>query len=241
MQLVSLQMLTTDDFNKNLNHLIELIEQQKSDSFILAPELCLNGYAYDRFKDAVNITNKAIEKLMILSATKTIALTMTTKDKNIENSYLNTFFIFHKQKVVHTQSKNKLFVLNDEKLYFTSGNQEDIRIFNIGNLKVATLICFELRFIDFWKQIQGADIVLIPSMWGKLRKENFETLTRAIAVMNQCFVIATNSANDDMAKSSGIITPFGEEYRDDTKEILTKSIDLKDIKKMRRYMQVGIL
>jgi predicted amidohydrolase len=41
------------------------------------------------------------------------------------------------------------------------------------------VICFELRFIDFWKKMQGADLILIPSMWGKPRKQNFETLTRA--------------------------------------------------------------
>ena len=95
-------------------------------------------------------------------------------------------------------------------------------------------------FIDFWKKIQGADLILIPSMWGILRKQNFETLSKALAVMNQCFVIATNSANDDMAKSSAIISPFGDEYRDDSKEVLIKELDLNEIKKMRRYMKVGI-
>ena len=237
MDLVSLQIKTTDDFDTNLDKLLTLIKDQSINSFILAPELCLNGYSYDRLDDAVAITNKAIKELKILSSDKTIALTMTTKQ---DNNYLNTLFVFHKGEIVHTQSKNKLFVLNDERLHFTSGDENDINIFQVGDLKVASIICFELRFIDFWKKLQGADLILIPSMWGKLRKQNFETLSKAIAVMNQCFVIATNSANDDMAKSSGIISPFGDEYRDDLKEVLKKELHLNEIKKMRRYMQVGI-
>ena len=237
MDLISLQITTSDDFESNLSNLIELINKQPSKSFIVAPELCLNGYAYDRLEDAVNITNKALPELEKLSLDKTISLTMTTKK---DDNYLNTLFIFHEGKIVHTQSKNKLFVLNDERVYFTAGNEDDIKIVQIGDLKVACLICFELRFIDLWKKIQGADLVIIPSMWGILRKQNFETLTRALAVMNQCFVIASDSANDDMAKSSGIISPFGDEYRDDSKEVLSKELDLKEIKKMRRYMQVGI-
>ncbi|MEA3498503.1 MAG: carbon-nitrogen hydrolase family protein [Campylobacterota bacterium] len=237
MNLISLQLTTSDDFESNLSKLIELIYIQPTNSFIVAPELCLNGYAYDRLEDAVSITNKALIELERVSIDKTISLTMTTKDGE---NYLNTLFIFHEGKIVHTQSKNKLFVLNDERVYFTAGNEDDIKIVKVGDLKVACLICFELRFIDLWKKIQGADLVIIPSMWGSLRKQNFETLTRALAVMNQCFVIASDSANDDMAKSSGIISPFGDEYRDDSKEVLTKELDLKEIKKMRRYMQVGI-
>ena len=237
MNLCALQLKTTDDFQDNLNNLISSINNIQDGSFILAPELCLNGYAYDRLSDAVAITNIAIEKLKDLSINKTIALTMTTKK---EDKHYNTLFIFHKGEIAHTQSKNKLFVLNDERVHFTSGKEDDIKIVKIGDLKVATIICFELRFIDLWKKLQGADIILIPSMWGVLRKQNFETLTKAIAVMNQCFVIASDSANEDMAKSSGIITPFGDEYRDDTKSILTKEIDLSEIKKMRRYMSVGI-
>jgi len=237
MDLISLQITTSDDFESNLSKLIELINKQPSKSFIVAPELCLNGYAYDRLDDAVNITNKALEELEKLSLYKTIALTMTTKK---DDNYLNTLFIFHEGKIVHTQSKNKLFVLNDERVYFTAGNEDDIKVIQVGDLKVACLICFELRFIDLWQKIQGADLVIIPSMWGILRKQNFETLTRALAVMNQCFVIASDSANNDMAKSSGIVTPFGDEYRDDSKEVLSKELDLKEIKKMRRYMQVGI-
>jgi len=238
MNIVVLQSITTDDFEQNLDHLISLIKAQDKNSFILASELTLNGYAYDRMDDAVEITRKAIPKLLELSKDKTISLTMTTKK---DDNYYNTFFMFADQQIIHTQSKNKLFVLNDERVYFTQGDEKDIKIFELNGLKIAVLICFELRFIDLWKKIQGADIVLIPAMWGRKRKDNFETLTKALAVMNQCFVIASDSANDDMAKSSGIITPFGEEYRDDSKEVLSKIIDLKDIKKFRRYMQVGIV
>ena len=237
MNLVTLQTITTNDFDKNLSTLLKLIEQVDENSFIVAPELCLNGYAYDRLDEAVEITNKAIPLLQELSATKTITLTLTQKK---DDKHINTLHIFHKGKIIHTQSKVELFVLNDERKYFAAGQEEDIKIIEIDGLKIACLICFELRFIDLWKKIQGADIVLIPAMWGKLRKENFETLTRGLAVMNQCFVIASDSANDDMAKSSGIITPFGEEYRDDNKIVLEKNVDLSEIKKMRRYMRVGI-
>ncbi len=236
-KLVSLQIETSDDFNLNLTNLIRLIEDQELDSFILAPELCLNGYAYDRLEEAVEITIQAIPRLLELSKNKTISLTLTTKQNS---DIFNTLYVFHNGKIIHKQSKHKLFVLNDERVYFESGDIKDIKIFQVGNLKVASLICFELRFIDLWKQIQGADLVIIPAMWGLKRKDNFETLTKALAVMNQCYVLCSDSANNDMAKSSGVIAPFGDEYRDDAATVISSILNMTEIKKMRRYMQVGI-
>jgi predicted amidohydrolase len=230
-------MTTTNDFYLNLKKLIKNIKNSPNDSIILAPELFLNGYAYDRLDDAVEITNKAIPLLKELSMDKTIALTMTTKEND---KYLNTLHIFKDNKLIHTQSKNRLFVLNDERKYFTPGKEEDIKIIEIDGLKIGTLICFELRFINLWEKLKGCDIIMIPAMWGKLRKENYEALSRALAIANQCYVIACDSANEDMAKSSAIITPFGDVTIDNRKEIITLVTDLKDIKKMRRYLPVGI-
>lgn len=237
MNLIALQLKTTKDFEKNLQKLIKQIEKTPNNALILAPELYLTGYAYDRMDDAVAISLKAIEILKELSKNKTIALTLTTKKKK---SYFNTLHIFHKGKVIHTQSKAKLFVLNDERVHFEAGDEKDIKIVEIDGVKVATLICFELRFIDLWKKIQGADVILVPAMWGLLRKQNFEILTRALAVANQCFVIASDSANKEMAKSSAIISPFGDVTKDDEKKLILCDANFKEIKKMRRYLNIGI-
>jgi len=237
MNLISLQLKTSKDFDKNLSKLIKRIENSPKDSFILAPELYLTGYAYNRLDEASLFTKKAINILKFLSYSKIISLTMTTK-KN--NKYYNTLYVFHNGLIVHTQSKLKLFVLGDEKKHFTKGDKKDIKIIEINGIRIASLICFELRFIDLWKQIQGADIILIPAMWGKLRKEHYESLTRSLAISNQCYVMASDSANKYMAKSSAIISPFGDVTMDDTKKVISSIYNHKEIKKMRRYINTGI-
>lgn len=77
-------------------------------------------------------------------------------------------------------------------------------------------------------------------MWGKGRKEHFETLTKALAIANQCYVVAANSAASYCCKSSCIINPFGEVIKDDSKKILQSIFDEKNIKQMRKYIDVGI-
>ena len=237
MNLVALQTKTSDDFKKNLKKLKEQIQSCEDGSFILAPEVCLTGFAYERMDEAAEFAQKAIKKLKKYSENKTIAITLIEKE-DIE--FYNTLYIFHNKKIVHTQSKHKLFPLGDEPDYFTKGKLENMKIIDIDGLKVATLICFEVRFPEFWLKVLGADLILNPSMWGVKRKAHFETMTKALAVANQCYVLTANGADDNMSKGSGIITPWGDEYRDDSKDKIEHEMDLSEIKKIRKYIDIGL-
>ena len=77
-------------------------------------------------------------------------------------------------------------------------------------------------------------------MWGIKRKDHYETISKSLALVNQCFVIASNSSDLNMAKGSAIISPFGNVYKDDEKEILSQNVDLDEIKKVRKYINIGL-
>ena len=237
MKLIALQIKTTPNFQDNLDYLKELINSCEDNSLILAPELALSGFAYDNMELAAQFSIKAIEELKGLSINKTIALTFIV---NHENKYFNTLYIFHNQNIIHTQSKAQLFPLGNELEYFSAGNIDDIKIIEINGLKIATLICFELRFPKLWERIKGADIILNPAMWGIKRKDHYETISKSLALVNQCFVIACNSADDNMAKGSAIINPFGIVKKDDNLEIIEEKFDLDEIKKVRTYINIGL-
>lgn len=237
MNLIALQTKTTENFKANYKHLKELILSLEDDSFILAPELCLTGFCYERMDEAADFTEKVKRKIKKLSENKTIAITFIEKQ---DMDYYNTLYIFHNQKTAHIQSKHKLFSLGDEHENFSSGKLDNMEIVDINGIKVASLICFEVRFPEYWIKTKGADLIINPSMWGLKRKNHFETMTKALAVANQCYVLTANSANEDMAKGSGIITPWGEEIRDDSKEIISKEIDLNEIRKIRSYIDIGL-
>ncbi|WP_321469425.1 carbon-nitrogen hydrolase family protein [Halarcobacter sp.] len=237
MKLIALQTNTTDNFKANYKHLKELIQSCEDNSFILAPELCLTGFCYDRMDEADEFTQKVKKKIKKFSENKTIAITFLQKE---DLDYYNTLYIFHKGKVIHRQSKYKLFPLGDEHKHFIPGKEENIKIINIDGLKVASLICFEIRFPQLWLKVLGSDLILNPSMWGLKRKNHYESMSKALAIANQCYVLTANSANDDMARGSGIITPWGEEIRDDKKELISHTLDKEEIKKVRKYIDIGL-
>ncbi len=237
-ELISLQFSYHDNsYHDNLTHLLSLIQKSQEDAIIVAPELCLTNFSFTQMNRAADFGKQALQEILPLSQNRIIAFSMTEKR---DGKFYNSAKILHNKRVIHTQDKVHLFRFGQEHDYFEAGNQENVKIITIGALRVAILICFEIRFAQLWERIKGADIIMIPALWGKLRKEQFEAITKAMAILNQAFVIASNSSQDDMAASSGIITPFGKTWRDDTKEIIRLNANLKEIKKMRRYMDIGL-
>ncbi|MBX7490534.1 carbon-nitrogen hydrolase family protein [Helicobacter turcicus] len=236
-QLYSLQVKTKQNFEENLEHLRNLIIECEGDSIILAPEVCLTNFCYQKMDEASAFAKEATKTLLTLSSDRTIITTMIEKYRN---GFYNNLKVFHKGELLHKQSKHKLFPLGNEHLHFQSGDIAEISHFKIDDLVCGALNCFELRFIELWERVKGCDLIFVPAQWGKERKDNFETLTKALAITTQSFVLASSGANDTCAKGSGIITPFGVAITDDSKEIIGAKADFNAITQVRKYINIGL-
>ncbi len=220
-------------YQENLDKLLDIIKSNDDKQIIVAPEVYLTAYDYEHLSTAAKFSAKAIKLLKQEVNNQIVVLTLILKEGDY---FVNQAVVIYKHKIVHRQNKVKLFRLGNEDLYLQAGKKKKIMPFEIDGVKYAILICFELRFKDLWKQIEGVDIVLIPARWGLLRKKHLEILSTALAVMNQCFVLLSNSSDSDMASSSAIIAPNGDILIDDTKDIIESVVDFREIKKMRRYI-----
>lgn len=234
---VSLCVATKNDFQANLDHLVALIEKTPPDAIVVAPEVCLTGFAYDRFEEAADFTPHALELLLKHAGSRVVILTAISRG---EGGIFNTAYALHQDRILHRQSKAKLFALGAEHEHFRAGEEGGIMAFDFEGIRIGILICFELRFKTLWQRTEGCDIIAVPAQWGKLRSEHFVTLTNALAIMNQCYVIASDAANEDTSGMSGIITPFGGEIRNHGAELLASHFEARTVQSMRRYLNVGI-
>ncbi|HHH19806.1 MAG TPA: carbon-nitrogen hydrolase family protein [Campylobacterales bacterium] len=230
-----LQLDTQPSYEANLKRLIDGINASAGQQLIVAPEVCLTGFDYPHFDHAVDFYTEAITRIKPLVAASILVLTFVKPE---EGNIVNQAVVIHNHQVVYRQNKHKLFRLGNEQRYFDAGDDEAIKPFTINGVTYGILICFELRFKELWRQLEGVDIIIIPAMWGKSRKAHLEILSQALAIMNQCFVIVCDSANEDMAKSSAIIHPWGEVVRNDQAEVIQHTIDLKEVKKVRRLINM---
>jgi len=236
--LCTLQFSSTSNYEENLQTLITLINETPERSIVLAPEVCLTNFDYENFEAASAFSAKALPRLLKLSHSRIIVLTLI--EKRDDGKFYNEAKVLHKEKIVHEQSKNRLFKLGDEHKYFSEGKDTKLCIFEVDGIKLGVMICFELRFKQYWQDLEGADIILIPARWGRNRSENFKVLTQALAVMNQCYVLASDASNEDTTSMSGIISPFGKTLRNGNALCLIGKYDKQEIRRMRRYLNVGI-
>jgi len=234
-EIVVLQLANKKEYRKNLDELLEFLKEAGEDAIVLAPEVCLTDYDYKNIEEACKFRKYALKKLLKVVDRQIVTLTML---KKVDNKYYNEAVVLHKRTVVHSQLKHKLFKLGDEHKYLEAGSAEDIKIFEVDGIKFGLLICFELRYKELWTKLETADIILIPSQWGLLRKRHLEILGNALAVISQCYVAISNSSKVDMASSSAIYTPMGGVVIDDASKIIKNEIDFKQIKFMRRYLKL---
>ena len=233
MDVAVLQLSSAKRYQENLDKLLEYVREHKDKKLVVAPEVFLTAYDYEHLTTAAKFSAKALKILKQEINEQIVVLTLVLEEGD---GFVNQAVVIHKHRVVYKQNKVKLFKLGDEDLYFHAGKKKKIMPFEIDGIKYAILICFELRFKDLWKQVEGADVVIVPARWGLLRKKHLEILSSALAVMNQCYVMVSNSSDADMASSSAIISPYGNIVMDDTQSAIEGVIDSREIKKIRRYI-----
>lgn len=233
MEVVTLQLPSHKRYQENLDTLLSHLKAHQDKQIIVAPEVFLTSFDYEHMVTAAKFSANALKTLKKEVGDQIVVFTLILEEGD---HFVNQAVVIHKHKIIHRQEKVKLFKLGDEDLYFAAGRKKKIKPFEIDGVKYAILLCFELRFKELWAQIEGADVVIIPSRWGKARKTHLEVLSRALAVMNQCYVIVSNSSDEDMASSSCIISPAGDVVMNDRLEAIEGSIDFREIKKMRRYI-----
>ena len=236
-KLCSLLFKTTANTNTNLLTFLKLIEETSHKSIIVAPEVCLTGFDYDNFEAAADFFTHAMREIKKVSLGKIIIFTIIEKRDAL---FYNFVKVIHNGEVVYERAKAKLFLFGGEHEHFQEGESRHVEIIEIDGIKIGILICFELRFKELWQRLEGADVIAVPAWWGVLRKEHFKVLTQALAIMNQCYVIASDSLNEECTQLSALINPQGKVLYNGNTPCLEVQYNKKEIALMRRYMDVGI-
>jgi predicted amidohydrolase len=92
-------------------------------------------------------------------------------------------------------------------------NFGELCTFDAGGLRFGILNCYDLRFPEMARALidQGADVLLVGSGWvsGPLKEMHWETLLRARAIENTCFVAAACQPPPLSVGLSMIVDPSG--------------------------------
>ncbi|OBB85278.1 carbon-nitrogen hydrolase family protein [Mycolicibacterium peregrinum] len=83
----------------------------------------------------------------------------------------------------------------------------------VGDFNIGLVNCYDIRFPEFSRALvdAGADVLSVSTAWvsGPLKEDHWETLIRARAIENTCWVLASGVASEDCVGRSMIVDPMG--------------------------------
>jgi omega-amidase len=95
----------------------------------------------------------------------------------------------------NTYDKRHLFQMGYENKNFSSGVHR--KVFDMNGLRIMPQICYDLRFPVWSRNDLGYHLLIYSSNWPLDRKLVWDTLLRARAIENQCYVIGVNRLGTD--------------------------------------------
>ncbi len=135
--------------------------------------------------------------------------------------------------------KQQPFTLGGEREHYEVGTQ--CAVVACGALRVAPLICYDLRFPELFRTAvaAGAQAYAIIACWPQSRAAHWAVLLRARAIENQAFVIGVNrTGNDPRLNYRGqslIVDPQGNTLAEagERDELLTATLDVPSLERWR--------
>jgi predicted amidohydrolase len=99
-----------------------------------------------------------------------------------------------------------------------------------GDSRFGMMICYDLRFPEMARllTLAGANVIVAPSGWvqGDLKMEHWQTMVKARALENGCYVIAPAQVGNIYIGHSMIVDPLGRTIVDLGEEEGLKVVDL---------------
>ena len=130
------------------------------------------------------------------------------------NKFYNRLVFVHPSGEIETYNKRHSFSLAGEDKVYTSGNKK--LIINYKGWKICPLICYDLRFPVWSRNIENFDLLIYMANWPVTRIKAWDTLLKARSIENMCYSIGVNrigkDANNYEYSGNSIIVDFlGEE------------------------------
>jgi omega-amidase len=174
----------------NRNHFEEKINTitEKIDLIVL-PEMFTTGFTMNPQSVAESMQGETILLLQLLAKANNCAITGSLIIKENDNFYNRLLFVFPSGEI-QFYDKRHLFTLAGEDKVYTSG-KEKLIVEYLG-WKICPLICYDLRFPVFARNVENYDLLLFVANWPKPRVNAWDILLKARAVENMCYTIGVN-------------------------------------------------
>ena len=180
---------------ENRSHLAQKITGFMEDvDLIVLPEMFSSGFTMNPKAVAETMQGETVSWLQHLAKAKDCAITGSLVIEENGNYYNRLVFVFPTGEI-KTYDKRHLFSLAGENEFYAAG--KDKLILEYKGYKICPLICYDLRFPVFSRNVENYDVLLYVANWPKPRVNAWDILLKARSVENMCYTIGVNRIGKD--------------------------------------------
>ncbi len=181
--------------NKNRTYLDEKINSiSQYVDLIVLPEMFTSGFTMSPQNVAETMQGETISWLKEWAKSKNCAITGSLVIEENERYFNRLVFVFPSGEI-QTYDKRHLFTLAGENKVYTAGKSK--LIVHYKGFKICPLICYDLRFPVFSRNVEDYDLLIYVANWPKPRVNAWDILLKARAVENMCYALGVNRIGTD--------------------------------------------
>ncbi|PZW43903.1 putative amidohydrolase [Mesonia algae] len=231
--------LKWEDIDENLFRLTEKLNQVSDTDLIILPEMFSTGFTMNAKLVAERESGKAVNWLIKMATSKKTAITGSLVIEENGNYYNRLFFVFPNGKY-KTYDKKHLFTLAKEHEHYSAGSEKII--VNYKGFKICPLVCYDLRFPVWIRNVEEYDLLIFVANWPNKRVKAWGALLKARSIENMCYTIGVNrvglDGNDHLYSGhSAVYDALGEKISKENKEtefIEKVTLSLESVTKTRK-------
>jgi omega-amidase len=172
----------------------KITEVKEEVDLIVLPEMFTSGFTMNPNQIAEPMNGETVIWMKNIAKQKNCAIMGSFVIEGNGDYYNRLLFIFPSGEI-EAYDKKHLFSVAGEDIKYKAGKSKII-VEYLG-FKICPLICYDLRFPVFSRNVEKYDILIYVANWPNVRISAWDILLRARAVENQCFTIGVNRVGED--------------------------------------------
>lgn len=228
------------DVTANHANFDALIDAAPEFDLLVLPEMFASGFSMTPADCAQNMDGPSVRWMTSVAARCNAAVCGSLAIRDGQR-FVNRFVFVHPDGRVDVYDKRHGFTLAGEHKVYGAGDQRIQILYR--DWRIAPFICYDLRFPVWCRHPGTCDLMLFVANWPRPRQTAWNTLLRARAIENQCFVAGVNRIGVDHNEKayfgdSALIDGAGEDVvlAQEEDGIFVAEIDLAAINALRERL-----
>lgn len=167
---------------------------QENVDLVVLPEMFTSGFTMQPAAVAEKMDGDLIATFKSLAKAKSVAITGSLVVAENGHFYNRLLFIYPSGEI-KTYDKRHLFSLSGEEKMYGAGSEK--LIVEYRDWKICLLVCYDLRFPVFSRNVEDYDLLVYVANWPKVRIYAWDILLKARAIENLSYVIGVNRIGSD--------------------------------------------